>query len=275
MNTDTLYAAPLTGTLTFLTISRSIMRSWMPADLPIMVVATSWWNGNRLTRPSYPVANRPLVCDSGGFLAHQRFGGFPYSVDQLADWASDWQADWCATPDYPCEPELAQGEVQRRLELTVERAAEALQRRPDVPWRPVLQGWALPDYLRCWELYAKAGITPKAVGTLCRRNKAKQIAQIMAGIQAERPGFRYHLFGVKLSALKEAPIRQTAASLDTAAWSMDGAHDKDAPGGRYISAATARAHGYASRSKFEWTLARRYYARMQALLNTPYQPQLV
>ena len=45
-------------------------------------------------------------------------------------------------------------------------------------------------------------------------------------------------------------------------------------GGRYILAAMARAHGYASRSQFEWTLARRYYTRMQALLRSPYQPQL-
>ena len=97
----------------------------------------------------------------------------------------------------------------------------------------------------------------------------------MTDIQAGRPGLRYHLFGVKLSALKEAPIRQTAASIDTAAWSMAGEGDKDTGGGRNISAAMARAHGYANRSQFEWTLARRYYTRMQALLRSPYQPQLI
>jgi hypothetical protein len=275
MTTNTNSPGGSPTTTTFLTVSRSIMRSWMPADFTVMVVATSWCNGRRLTRPTYPVANRPLVCDSGGFLAHRRYGGFPYSIDELADWALAWNADWCATPDYPCEPELADGEVHRRVELTVQKAAEAIQRRPEVRWWPVLQGWNLRDYLRCWELYEKAKIAPKAVGTLCRRNQAKQIAQIMAAIQAERPGFRYHLFGVKLSALKEAPIRQTAASIDTAAWSMAGEGDKDTDGGRYISAARARAHGYASRSQFEWQLARRYYARMQTLLNSPYQPQLI
>ncbi len=275
MTTDTHNAGGVLTTIAFLTVSRSIMRSWMPADFPVMVVATSWWNGKRLTRPAYPVANRPLVCDSGGFLAHRRFGSFPYTVDQLADWTLEWQADWCATPDFPCEPELAQGEVQRRIALTVERAAEAIQRRPEVRWRPVLQGWEPDDYLRCWELYEKAGIVPKGVGTLCRRNQTRQIARIMTEIRAERPGFRYHLFGVKLSALKEAPIRQTAASIDTAAWSMAGEGDKDAGGGRYISGAMARAHGFASRSHFEWQLARRYYARMQTLLNSPYQPQLI
>ncbi len=274
MNTDTHSAGGMLTTITFLTVSRSIMRRWMPADFPVMVVATSWWNGRRLTRPTYPVVNRPLVCDSGGFLAHQRFGGFPYTIDEMADWALAWNADWCATPDFPCEPELAQGEVQRRIEQTVESAAEAMQRRPDVRWWPVLQGWELPDYLRCWELYDEVRIVPKGVGTLCRRNQVKQIARVMTGIQTARPGFRYHLFGVKLSALKEASIRQTAASIDTAAWSMAPGADKDTLGGRYISAATAHAHGYVSRSQFEWSLARRYYARMQALLKTTYQPQL-
>ena len=261
--------------ITYLTVSRAIMRSWMPTQYPIMVVASSWWNGKRLTRPAYPVRNRPLVCDSGGFLAHQRFGGFPYSLDQLADWALAWQADWCATPDYPCEPELAQGEVKRRLERTVALAAEAIQRRPEVTWRPVLQGWRAADYLQCWELYRQAGITPRAIGTLCRRGRAKEIARVLDKIRAAYPGHTYHLFGVKLTALKEEPTRALADSVDTAAWSMLPSRNRDRRSGWRISAAAARAHGHSSRSRFEWELAGQYYAKLQRLLAAPCQPHLL
>jgi len=265
------------GTTAFLTIPKRdysyLSHSWV---LPTMLVATSWWDEKRkrLITPKHPPEGR-RVADSGGFLAHQRFGGFPYSIDQLADWALAWGAEWVACPDWPCEPEIARGEVDYRIQRTVDSAIEAMQRRPDVNWHPVLQGWKVEDYLRCWCLYETMGITPRAIGTLCRRGKSRQIAAILGDILAAHPGHRYHLFGVKLDALKHPETVAAAESIDTAAWSMLDHRLKTAWGVCEYRISSSLAHKVGmTRCELSTFLAERYYKRIQALLRCSRQQVL-
>jgi hypothetical protein len=59
------------------------------------------------------------------------------------------------------------------------------------------------------------------VGSVCKRNsKPEQIEAIVRAIKAERPDLRLHLFGVKLTALKNETVRDLAWSSDSMAWSF-------------------------------------------------------
>jgi hypothetical protein len=56
---------------------------------------------------------------------------------------------------------------------------------------------------------------------VCKRNsKPEQIEEIVSAIKEERPDLRLHLFGVKLTALKNATVRDLTWSADSMAWSF-------------------------------------------------------
>ena len=61
------------------------------------------------------------------------------------------------------------------------------QRRQELPWVPVLQGWSLADYLSHERQYRTAGIDLAAlplvgVGTMCRRQGMKEASVILAAL---------------------------------------------------------------------------------------------
>ena len=249
----------------YLTVPRQHFKSF-PKAIPAMVVPTSWWDGRRLALPPTQDrgAGRRVVCDSGGFLAQARYGGFPYSVDELADWALSWGAEWVATPDVPCLRASSQAEVDRRVHQTVELALEAIQTRPDATWYPVLQGLTHNDYTQCWELYQKAGITPKAVGSLLR--PPRQVRTILGTLAQVHPGCTYHLFGIRLPCLDYPEVRATIASLDTASWCYIDEEQRQGIPEYRISSSVARKLGYPNRQAFERVLATTYYQKATRLL---------
>jgi hypothetical protein len=78
----------------------------------------------------------------------------------------------------------------------------------------VLQGWELPDYIRCVDLYRSAGVDPAALprvglGSVCRRQSTGQIADIV--ITLANLGLNLHGFGVKTGGLHKYGYRLSSA----------------------------------------------------------------
>lgn len=139
-----------------------------------------------------PAAAVPWALDSGGFSVLSKHGGYPTTNRAFAAEVRRWAAgigrmDWAAVQDWMCEPQmlartgLTVAEHQRRtVESWVELRAEA----PEVPWVPVLQGFAHRDYLDCCDRYAAAGTDLTAlpvvgIGSVCRRQDTGEAERII------------------------------------------------------------------------------------------------
>lgn len=131
--------------------------------------------------------------------------------------------DWASPQDWMCEPEmlaktgLTVREHQRR---TVDSVLELRALGADVI--DVVQGYTLPEYLECVELYDKAGIDLRAapvvgLGSVCRRQAMGEAAVIARELW--RLGLRLHGFGVKITGLRNFGHLLTSA--DSMAWSKD------------------------------------------------------
>lgn len=105
--------------------------------------------------------------------------------------------------------------------LTVENALELTALAPDLPWLYVIQGWKLEHYVRCVEMYARAGIDLAAqpvvgVGSVCRRQATNEIGEIVTTLSGM--GIRLHGFGVKKDGLEKYSAGLVSA--DSMAWSF-------------------------------------------------------
>lgn len=184
-----------------------------------MLVATSAWDDRRKRlRQTQPIKQK-LFLDSGGFVAAQRWGDFPFSEDEYASWLEIMNPTWCATMDYCLEPELERQDKTRFLYNTVEKAERLITGRPHLPWVPVIQGYEIEDYLHCVELYRETGLLRPymGVGSLCRRESS--VDPIVLALGRALPETRFHLFGIKLNNLGSPIVRRFAASSDSGAWS--------------------------------------------------------
>lgn len=136
--------------------------------------------------------------------------------------------DWTCEPIILAKTGLSIAEHQRR---TVADYLDLCERAPDVPWVPVLQGWALDDYLCCLELYDQAGVDLRTaplvgVGTICRRQGTDEAARILGRLAAE--GLKLHAFGLKIQGIPRSA--QYLASSDSMAWSYAARREKPLPG---------------------------------------------
>jgi hypothetical protein len=111
-------------------------------------------------------------------------------------------------------------EHQRR---TVDNAVELMTLAPELPWRTVLQGYTQDEYLRCADLYERAGIDLTqqplvGLGSVCRRQATGEAHSIIRALHA-RGIRRLHGFGVKTLGLRRYGNLLTSA--DSLAWSED------------------------------------------------------
>lgn len=106
---------------------------------------------------------------------------------------------------------------------TIDRYDELLACDTGVYILPVLQGYRPDEYVRHMGQYGDR-LQPGAwvgVGSVCKRNsKPEQIEEIVKAIKQERPDLRLHLFGIKLTALKNPVVRELGYSADSMAWSF-------------------------------------------------------
>src|SRR5699024_2689834 len=133
-------------------------------------------------RRRLPVAVTDWALDSGGFTElnlHGRWETTPHDYAAAVRRYRDeiGKIQWAAPQDWMCEPAvlartgLTVADHQRR---TLDNLLTLRTTAPDLPWVPVLQGWAPEDYRRHVDAYTAAGINLTrepvvGLGSVCRR----------------------------------------------------------------------------------------------------------
>ena len=210
-------------------------------DVPLFVSRRQLEKRRRLPR-----ARAPWALDSGGFTELSLFGEWTMTAHQYAALVARFvdeigRLEWAAPQDWMCEPwilaktGLTVREHQRR---TVENLIELRELAPELPWVPVLQGWALDDYLWHVDMYDAAGVdlsreTLVGLGSVCRRQGTQEIAALvrrLAGL-----GLRLHGFGMKTRGLMAAASHLVSA--DSLAWSYEARRRPPLPGHRHKNCA--------------------------------------
>jgi len=196
-------------------------------------------------RVSLPVARVQWALDSGGFSELQLFGEWRTTPEEYVEAVRRYddeigRLEWAAPQDWMCEPIVIRGgqagpikfagtglsvaEHQRRTVANFVRLQDLWYAGSDVesPFMPVLQGWALTEYLHCWDLYDQAGVDLSTypvvgVGSVCRRQATEEIGEILAAIRSLDEGVPLHGFGVKRHGL--SLYGHLLDSADSMAWS--------------------------------------------------------
>lgn len=200
---------------------------------------------DRTLRPykTLPTARGEWALDSGGFSELSQHGSWLHgpSPREYAHRVRRYRDNiggllWAAPQDWMCEPVitaktgLSVVEHQRR---TVANFLELQALAPDLPFIPVLQGWAYQDYLTCAQMYADGGVDlaehpAVGVGSVCRRQATAQAAEIITAIRQAVPGIRLHGFGIKTTGLGDYGTQLVSA--DSMAWSLAARKQPRLPG---------------------------------------------
>jgi hypothetical protein len=185
---------------------------------------------NRLRNRKSDFAVNEWMMDSGAFTELSRFGHYRHDVQSYADvikrWKTCGQLLAAVSQDYMTEPFILEKTgltVEDHQRLTIERYDELLACDTGVYILPVLQGYQPSEYVSHLKQYGDRLRTGAwvGVGSVCKRNsKPEQIAEIVSAIKRVRPDLRLHLFGIKLTALKNETVRELAWSTDSLAWSF-------------------------------------------------------
>jgi hypothetical protein len=196
-------------------------------DVPLFV------SHRRLARQkTYPRALAPWAADSGAFTEMSLYGHWVTTpaeyVAALRRYAEEiGQLSWAAPMDAMCEPHVLRksgGTVISHQGWTVDNFVDLRMRAPELPIKPTIQGWLVPDdYLRCVDRYAAAGIDLTTydrvgLGSVCRRQGSAEIAALvhrLAGL-----GLRLHGYGVKTAGLRH--FAGELRSADSLSWSYRG-----------------------------------------------------
>lgn len=167
--------------------------------------------------------------DSAGFVAAVRYGDYRWTVSDYYDLVAAHPWAWHAAMDYCVEPQIAGDRPLRLLRIAAtarmlaECRAEARRRSLPMPM-PVLQGWAPDEYLTCAEwLPLLEWPELVGIGSVCRRNVdgPDGILAILDALERSLPAHvRFHLFGVKSSALARLSGHRRVASVDSMAWDV-------------------------------------------------------
>jgi hypothetical protein len=192
----------------------------------------------RLARQkSWPRATAPWSLDSGGFSQLSTHGRWTITTKQYAEEVRRWRDEignlqWAAAIDYMCEPEILKKtgmSVALHQTLTVQCYVQLLEIAPEIPWVPVLQGWAEGDHLRHADEYEAAGVQLEklplvGVGTICRRQATIRAGLLLNELAYDR-GLKLHGFGFKKEGLED--VADALVSADSLAWSTNAYRNPD------------------------------------------------
>lgn len=196
------------------------------AAVPLAMVSA---NALRKRRSHFPV--NEWIMDSGAFTTVTKHGGYPAPVDEYAEiirrFADCGHLLAAVAQDYMCESFVLERTgltVTDHQRLTVERYDALLTcDTAGVPIMPVLQGYAPSEYVEHVRMFG-GRLTPGmwvGVGSVCKRNRNPgSVVAVLEAIHAERPDLRLHGFGVKITALRNARVRELFDSVDSMAWSF-------------------------------------------------------
>ena len=211
-------------------------------DVPLFVSRRRLAEYKRLPR-----AVGPWALDSGGFTELTKYGEWRLGPRDYVDlvWRFCCEVgipEWAAQQDWMCEPEILKktgGSVRGHQLLTVHNYLDLMDREPDIPWAPVLQGWRTPyDYRKHVEMFDQCGVDLAAlpvvgVGSVCRRGPDPGTEWLFMDL-ALKDGLRnLHAFGYKKSGLIGTPIiapTDYMISSDSMAWSTHARHRPSMPG---------------------------------------------
>ncbi|WP_436318571.1 DUF7221 family queuine tRNA-ribosyltransferase-like protein [Streptomyces nodosus] len=177
-----------------------------------------------------PRAAESWMCDSGAFTEIDRNGAWTVSPLQYVRDLYRFRDEigrmrWAGPQDTMCEPDMVAKtglSVARHIDLTVGNFIDLMSIDDSLAIYPTVQGWKVPDYVRCVEEYERRGIDLKAfpwvgVGSVCRRTNVRDVYAILSTLADM--GLRLHGYGLKGDAL--ATCAEFLASADSLAWSAD------------------------------------------------------
>lgn len=231
------------------------MPNWLgETDVPLFV------SRRRLAgRASVPRAAGRWALDSGGFTELSLFGGWETEPSRYAGEAADWMdrignMDFAAIQDWMCEPFMLAKTgkpIREHQELSIESYLTLRSLAPSVPWLPVLQGWAIDDYLDHAAMFESAGVDLRSlprvgVGSVCRRQGTHQIRLLFSMLRGL--GLRLHGFGVKSLFTTTAPAG-LIDSCDSLAWSLAARRSPPLPGCRHGSCANCMRYALSWRAR--------------------------
>lgn len=171
------------------------------------------------------------IMDSGAFTEVSKHGGYRHSPNEYATeirrWARHDGLVAAVTQDFMCEPfilTLTGKTVREHQQLTIERYDALVKCGTDgVYLMPVLQGYSPKEYVEHCYLYGdrlQQGAWV-GVGSICKRSGSpKIIAEILGEIKKVRPDLELHGFGLKITALSDALVRELLTTADSMAWSF-------------------------------------------------------
>lgn len=165
--------------------------------------------------------------DSAGFVAAAHYGDYRWSVEDYYDLVASHPWSWHASVDYCCEPQVAKDRPMRILRIAATAAMlgtcrrEATRRGLPMPM-PVVQGWTAAEFATCANLLPLPEWPDLiGIGSVCRR-QVHGPAGILSIVDALDPllpaHVRFHLFGVKSTALAYLSNHPRVASVDSMAW---------------------------------------------------------
>ncbi|PPK65769.1 hypothetical protein V5P93_000344 [Actinokineospora auranticolor] len=231
------------GTITRLptVLPKFLLGLHQPSDLPRAGVPAFVSDTRLRARKTLPRAAAPVAYDSGGFTQLQKHGAWTIGPREYIARLRRYRDEiggmlWAAQQDWMCEPLIISGgragpnvfvgtglSVPIHQRRTVDNLIEMRALAPDLWIVPSLQGWEVDDYLRCRDLYDRAGIDLTAeplvgLGSVCRRQGTKEAGQILRVLHTEGIT-RIHGFGFKTLGLIEHGHLLTSS--DSLAWSYD------------------------------------------------------
>lgn len=180
-------------------------------------------------RKTLPRASAPWFKDSSGFTELGLHGRYETSA---RDYAAETKRQdqeigalaHAAIQDWMCEPKMVQKTgltIAEHQQRTITSWFDLNELEPDLPWLPVLQGWAPDDYLRHIGMWQAAGVDLFSLplvglGTVCKRQDTVPAARLVGMLS--RTGLKLHGFGFKITGIVRAG--SWLASGDSMAWSL-------------------------------------------------------
>lgn len=185
---------------------------------------TEW----QLSRTRLHPLVKKVIVDSGGYAFFSRWGDYPFSLNEYLDLVyyikDKYPLFRVATLDYPCEPSINRRQLMfndERIKKTVSNAVKCIEADCNLPWLPVIQGYARDEYLSCIDLYRDAGITCDywAIGSICsRKGNPLELRNIITSIKDQHQNNKLHAFGLGIPFLQDPQIFHAIYSSDSSAW---------------------------------------------------------
>lgn len=200
---------------------------------------------------------RNWILDSGAFTQIFKYGEFqmpvPEYVSQINRWSRCGHLVAAVSQDYMCEQVILNKwnrTVKDHQKMTVDRYYQIVDQQPSVYVLPVIQGYALEEYLKCVDMYNFKDGDYVGIGSVCKRNNnVAVVADILKEVKAYS-GVCLHGFGIKQTALTNPVVRASLVSSDSMAWSFNARAESNFTKGNRAN---------------DWTYAMEYYNKIKAI----------